>query len=606
MFRTHKCNELTLSNKWEKVTLSGWVNSTRDHWWVIFIDLRDRFWLTQIKADPATCNDSLIELAKSCKSEFVIKITWTVEARPEWTINSDLNSWEIEVIPTEIIILSEAEHPPFEVADEHHVREEVRMNYRYIDLRRKSMKDNIVARHDLTLYILDYLRANDFLYIETPQLIKNTPEWAREYIVPSRNSPWKAYVLPQSPQQLKQLLMVSWFDRYCQIAKCFRDEDLRWDRQPEFTQFDMELSFVEQNDIINLIEKLFDWINKDLYSSRPTMANPFPVLTYDYAMNTFGIDKPELRTEELKLIDVSEVCIQSDLKLFIDIINNWWVVKWLVADKIYTRWVIDKFTAKLQEKWAKWLAYIIWDEEGPKSPILKFFNEDLQKKLLDKLWAKKWTTCFFQATDLHSSNEYLWYLRNLLIEDMDLTKENENKLAYAWVVDFPMFEIDEEWNFAAKHHPFTKPKDEFLPLIHQKAEKLRSWEKLSDSDLKELMWVRADAYDLVLNGNEVAWWSIRIYDKNLQRDIFTLLWLSQQQIDERFWHIIKAFQYWVPPHGWIAIWFDRLLMVLRKSSSIREVMPFPKTQRWEDLMLKAPSEIEEKLLKEIWFKIITE
>ncbi|MEF2175218.1 MAG: aspartate--tRNA ligase, partial [Candidatus Absconditabacteria bacterium] len=413
-------------------------------------------------------------------------------------------------------------------------------------------------------------------------------------------------VLPQSPQQLKQLLMVSGFDRYCQIAKCFRDEDLRGDRQPEFTQFDMELSFVEQNDIISLIEKLFNGINNDLYSHRPIMANPFPVLTYDYVMNTFGIDKPELRTQELKLIDVSDVCLKSDLKLFVEIINNGGVVKGIVADKIYTRGVIDKFTAKLQEKGAKGLAYIIWDEEGPKSPILKFFSEELQIQLLEKLGAKKGTTCFFQATDLHSANEYLGYLRNLLISDMELTKENENKLAYAWVVDFPMFEIDEEGNFAAKHHPFTKPKDEFVPLINEKAEKLRSGEKLSESDLKQLMLVRADAYDLVLNGNEVAGGSIRIFDKNLQRDIFTLLGLSQEQIDDRFGHIIKAFQYGVPPHGGIAIGFDRLLMVLRNSSSIREVMPFPKTQKGEDLMLKAPSEIDDKLLKEIGFKIVTE
>lgn len=604
-YRTHKCWELTSSNIWETIKLSWWVNTSRDHWWVIFIDLRDRYWITQIKVDPATTESQTMSKAKEIKSEYVIQVEGKVSQRPEWTINSNISTWKIEIIPENIKILSESKHPPFEVADEHFVREETRMKYRYLDLRREQMQKNIKARNQITSKIFDSLKKEDFMYIETPFLIKNTPEWAREYIVPSRHSPGKSYVLPQSPQQLKQILMISGFDKYFQIAKCFRDEDLRGDRQPEFTQIDLEMSFVEENDIISLTEKLMKDIVSEIYPEKQILENPFPQIQRENAMNKYWVDNPETRIKNLEITDISEIAQKSDLKVFKDVVSNWGVVKGMLVDKTFTRWEIDKFTKLLQEKWAKWLAYIIWDEEGPKSPILKFFSEETQKELFEKMWAKEWTTIFFQATEWLEAVSYLGYLRTILIKEMNLTESLSNELWFTWIKDFPLFEIDEDsGKLTSSHHPFTQPQDKYLPLIKEISEKLQKWEKLNQEDKNKLLEVKAKAYDLVLNWNEIAGGSIRISDINLQNQIFTLLWISKEETQERFWHMLEAFQYWVPPHWGIAIWFDRLVMLLQNMSNIREIIPFPKTQKWEDLMLSAPTGIDENLLKELWLKII--
>ncbi len=603
MLRTHNCWEINEANIWQDIKISWWVNSARDHWWVIFIDLRDRFWITQVKADPDTVSNEVLEIAHWLKDEFVISVEWKVSQRPDWTENENIKTWKIEIIPNKIDILSKSDVLPFQVAEEKHVWEETRMKHRYLDLRREGMKNNIIARHNMTKEIFDFLVKKDFLYIETPSLIKNTPEWAREYIVPSRNKPWEAYVLPQSPQQLKQILMLSWFDRYFQIARCFRDEDLRWDRQPEFTQIDMELSFAEQSDVIDIITELFKEISKKSFPNKNIKDN-IPKLTWEEAMNKYWIDKPELRTKELEIIDVSDIASRSELKVFGDVVSNWWVVKWITANKVFTRSQVDKYTSLLQEKWAKWLAYIIWDEEGPKSPILKFFPEELQNELFERLWLKEGKTAFFQATDWLPANEFLGYLRTMLIKDMELTKGKENELDFTWVVDFPMFEIDEDtWKLVSMHHPFTKPKDDYIEYIKKVWKKIKNWENIDEKEKNELLKVKADAYDLTLNWYEIAGWSVRIHDQELQESIFYILWLKEEEIQERFWHMLEAFKYWVPPHAWIAIWFDRVVMIYQNMPNIREVIPFPKTQKWEDLLLNSPSEVDPKLLQELWLKI---
>ncbi len=603
MLRTHNCWQLTEKNIDEEIKLCGWVNSIRDHGGVIFIDLRDRFWITQVKADPDTVDQKVLEQTHKIKDEFVLQVVWTTKARPEWTQNPNIKTGDVELIPESIKILSKSDILPFQIDDEKHVWEEIRMKHRYLDLRRQSMQDNIIARHKMTNYIFNFLVNKDFLYIETPALVKNTPEWAREYIVPSRHNPWHAYVLPQSPQQLKQMLMLSGFDRYFQIAKCFRDEDLRGDRQPEFTQIDMELSFVEQDDIIQIMNELFVSLTKELFPWKKFDKN-IPIITWEQSMNKYWVDNPELRVKDLELIDISDIAKESDLKVFGDVVNSGGSIKSLVINKTFPRSQIDKYTSLLQEKWAKWLAYIVYEESWPKSPILKFFSESLQKQLFERLELKPWMTAFFQATDWLSCTEYLWYLRKNLITDLDLTSWKNDELAFTWVVDFPMFVIDEEtWKLNAKHHPFTKPKGEFLPLIKELWQKVEKWDKLSSQDIDKLLNVKADAYDLVLNWNEVAGWSVRMHDQELQKYIFYLIWLDDEQIQQRFSHMLKAFQYGTPPHAWIAIWFDRAVMIYQNTDNIREVIPFPKTQRWEDLMLQTPSEIDPKLLNELWLKL---
>ena len=603
MYRTHTCNELNLESDGQEIELSGWVHRRRDHGGVIFIDLRDRYGLTQIVSDPVDHKEAHDSMDK-VRGEFVIHIKGRVRPRPEGQTNKNLETGEIEVLVTELEILNTSKTPPFEIDQDKDVSEDLRLKYRYLDLRRDRMKSNILLRHQVIKSIREFLDEEDFVEVETPILIKGTPEGSREYLVPSRIYPGNFYVLPQSPQQLKQLLMVSGFDRYYQIARCFRDEDQRGDRQPEFTQIDVEMSFVTQDDILELFEKLFFEVSTKIYPDKKILSKPFQRITFDDAMNKYGIDKPELRTDQLQLVDISDIAAQSDFKVFKSIVEWWWVVKWMVVNKIFSRWEIDKFTALLQEKWAKWMAYIIWDAEWPRSPILKFFSDEQKNEIYKKIGAKEWTTSFFQATDWLSATSFLWYLRTILIKKLELTKWKENELAYAWIVDFPMFEVDDTWGISAMHHPFTKPKDEFIPYVIEIWKKLQEWWTLSDEDRAKLLEIRADAYDVALNWVEVWWWSIRIADPVLQKAIFSILWLSDTQITERFNHILEAFKYWVPPHGWLAIWYDRFVMVTQNMPNIREVIAFPKTQKWDDLMLQSPSEIEPKLLGELKLKVV--
>ncbi len=628
VYRTHTLDQIDESLLDQEVIVSGWVNSTRDHWGVIFIDLRDRYWKVQIKADPQTVSEKLMDIVKKVKDEYVIRVKWKVVERPAWTENPEIKSWRVEIVPEEVEILSEAQHPPFEVAKEHPVWEEIRMKYRYIDLRRESMKNNIIQRHKILHRIFNFLSDKGFLHIETPYLIKNTPEWAREFIVPSRFSPGKWYVLPQSPQQLKQILMVAGFDKYFQIARCFRDEDLRWDRQPEFTQIDLEMSFVNADDVMKVTEDMLLDVVEKLYPQKQVIKKPFPKLKWEEVMNKYWSDKPELRYVWMEIVDVSDIAQQSELKVFKNVVEDWWVVKWMLVDKVFSRWEVDKLTKLAQEKWAKWLAYIIFEWWEAKSPILKFFSDELKLKLFSRLSGRKfnsiekaldflnWKTAFFQATDWLQAVEILGFLRNYLIKELNLLNWKENELYFLWVVDFPMFELDEETGeIWAMHHPFTKPKDEYIDFIKQVWKQIKefreqTWKSVKEffrknpDILKKILEVKADAYDIVLNWYEIWGGSIRITDPQLQEAIFEILWLTPQQIEERFWHMLEAFKYWVPPHWWLAIWFDRLVMILQNEPNIRQVIAFPKTQKWEDLMLKTPSEIDEKLLKELGLRIV--
>ncbi len=607
MHRTHTLGELTSSDIGKKVVLSWRVNSIRDHWGIIFVDLRDRYGITQIKADPKTTDPKIMEILEEAWPEYVLKVQGKVVKRPQGTENPEIPTWEIEVIPSKVEILSKSEVLPFPVDVETPLKEETRMEYRYLDLRRQRMQQNIIARAKITQEAINHLiNKRNFLYIETPALIKNTPEGAREYIVPSRHSPWKAYVLPQSPQQLKQILMVSGFDRYVQLARCFRDEDLRGDRQPEFTQIDLEMSFVEQEDVLNILEDLFIHLSESLYPSRPLIFKPFERMSFDEAMDRFGIDKPELRTQQLQLQDLTEIMAQTDLHVFKKIIEQGGVAKAIVAPKVYTRWEIDKFEKLLKEKGAKGLAYFIVENWEIKSPLIKYFSQEVLNKFRQALGLNNSSniTVFVQVDEWLKATDLLGYLRNLLIKDLNLLEGKQDQLAFARVVDFPMFEYDEEANeIAAMHHPFTKPKDEYIPLILELAQKLKKDGKLSSEDKKQMMQIKADAYDLVLNGYEIWGGNIRIHDAKLQEAIFVLLGLTPEQIQNRFGHMLKAFSYWVPPHWGFAVGFDRAVMVYQNEPNIREVIAFPKTQKWEDLMLKAPSEIEPDLLKELGLEI---
>lgn len=588
----------------QTVTLGWWAHTIRDHGGVLFVDLRDRYGITQIKADPATTDASLLQTINAIKDEYVIKVTGEVAARPEWTINSDLATGEIEVIPTSVEILSASKPLPFQISQENAVGEEIRMEHRYLDLRRERMKDNIMARSTLTMATFEFFRDEGFVYVETPSLIKNTPEWAREYIVPDRRRSWSGYVLPQSPQQLKQMLMVAGYDRYVQLARCFRDEDLRGDRQPEFTQIDLEMSFVEQEDVLQLMERYYRHLFA-FYPHKMIQNDTFRRMTYDEAMSIYGIDKPEWRTEKLTITDVSEIAAQSDMKVFGDIVASGGVVIGMVSDKLYSRGEIDKFTTRLQEKGAKWLAYIVWGENGPTSPILKFFSEEQQQALLTQLWLTEGKVAFFQAWDWQPAHELLGYLRTILIEEQWLVTNKQDELACGFVTDFPMFEVDEEtWGIAAVHHPFTKPKDEDIPYVLELAKMIEWWHTLTSDERTAVMAIKSDAYDVVVSGYEAAGGSIRIHDATLQKAIFTIFGLSEQEIEARFGHMLRAFSYGVPPHGGCAVGFDRTVMILQDEPNIREVIAFPKTQKGEDLLLGAPSAIDEKLYDELHLRVV--
>lgn len=598
MLKTHTCGELTLENNDEEVTLAGWVNRRRDHGGVIFIDLRDRFGITQVTVDPESAdiqNTNAHEVAEQARSEYVLQVTGKVRPRPEGFANPNLPTGQVEVIPSKVTILNKAKTPPFYLTSEgtaaDAVDESLRLKYRYLDLRREKMMNNLILRHNIVRFIREYLSAKDFLEVETPILLKSTPEGARDFVVPSRLHEHEFYALPQSPQQLKQLLMVAGVERYFQIARCFRDEDLRADRQLEFTQLDLEMSFVEAEDIRALIEEMLIQLSAEV-SDKQIMQVPFPVITYDDAMDKYGIDRPDLRFD-LQLFDISEVIANSEFGVFSNTVKGGGQVKGVLypggAD--LPRREIDGFTDFVKQYGAKGLAWIGVTGEadgdgnyGPdalRTQIAKFLSQEEINGIIETSGASVGDLILIVGDKPAVTAQCLSNLRLEIGQRAGLI--NEDILAFCWVVDFPLLEYNEDMaRWQAVHHPFTSAKDE-------------DWEKLE----LETRDVKAKAYDVVLNGWELGGGSIRIHRDDYQNRLFSVLGMEGEEIDAQFAHLIEAFQYGAPPHGGIALGIDRVVALYAGTTSIRDVIAFPKTAAGTDLMVNSPSPVETEQLDEL-------
>ena len=597
MYRTHTCWELTKAQLGSEVILAGWVNKTRNLGGMTFIDLRDRYGIMQITCDPSKMNFELPEI----KSEYVLRVYGKVIARPESMINKEMVTGEVELEPTKIEVLASCKELPFSVDHENAVGEDMRLEYRYLDLRRKTMKDNTIMRHKLYMETMKFFDEKGFLHLETPTFIKNTPEGSREFVVPARFEPGKFFVLPQSPQQHKQMLMVAGFDKYYQMARCYRDEDPRGDRQPEFTQVDFELSFVEQQDILELMEEYCKLLAKKYYPNRPIKADPFPVLTWKEAMDTYGIDKPELRVENVKLLELTDWAKKSEFSLF----QNSACIKGMIVPKEMGRSELEKkYESFIKNKGSKALPCLCFTKsEGIKGSIAKFFSESALEELKTLTGIQEGETIFFQADTWLNACNYMGMLRNEVIKELELTKGKEEELAFCFVVDMPLFEEGDDGELGATHHPFTTPTKADIPFVKELGKKLSEGGAMTEEERARLLEVKSDSYDMVLNGYELGGGSIRIHDSELQHAIFALLGLSEAQIQIRFGHLLKCFQYGVPPHGGCAFGFDRIVMLFQKMENIREVIIFPKNQKYRDLMLNAPSEIDHDLLHSLALEI---
>ena len=583
MRRTHHCCELGADDIGKEVVLMGWVQRRRDHGGVIFIDLRDRNGITQVVFNPEV-HQAVHAKAHALRSEYVIGVKGKVDNRPEGMINSNLVTGEIEVLVTELKILNHALTPPFQIEDSAEVSETIRLQNRHLDLRRPNLQQSLILRHRAGAAVRQYLNENGFIDVETPFLTRSTPEGARDYLVPSRVSPGQFYALPQSPQIFKQLLMISGFDRYYQIVRCFRDEDLRADRQPEFTQIDIEMSFVGEDDIMDLGEGMVVSLFKDVLGK--TLEAPFPRLTYDEAVGRYGLDKPDTRFG-LELRDISDIVENSGFKVFSSVVEKGGMVKALNAKGCidFSRKEIDDLTEFVAIYKAKGLAWIKVRENEWQSPITKFFSDEEKAQMKTRLDMEPGDLVFFVADQPKITNEALGHLRNHIGERLDLI--DKDAFNFVWVTHFPLMEYDEVENRnQALHHPFTAPLED-------------DYDKL-DSDPVS---VKSRAYDLVLNGFEIGGGSIRIHRKEVQEQVFKALGLTPETYEEKFGFLISALESGAPPHGGIAFGFDRLVMLMCGQTSIRDVIAFPKTQRAACLLTSAPSETSKAQLDELYLKV---
>jgi aspartyl-tRNA synthetase len=575
---------LRTSDIGKTVTLTGWVDTRRDLGGVIFIDLRDRYGKTQVVFNPQT-NASVHELAGSLRNEFVISVSGKLENRPEGTINPELATGEIDVMATELTILNKAETPPFPIDDKVDTNEDLRLKYRYLDLRRPVLQHNMVFRHKLYQVVHRYFDENNFIEVETPVLMKSTPEGARDYLVPSRVQRGKFYALPQSPQTYKQILMVAGMDRYVQITKCFRDEDLRADRQPEFTQIDVEMSFVDEEDVQRMAEGMIARIFKELKGI--DIQLPLPRLTYKQAMERYGSDKPDTRFE-MKITTLNQLVQGSGFKVFADNVAKGGVVAGLVVPGAgsFTRNQMDNLVDYTKSLGVGGLAYIKWTDKGLESALEKFLGKELMEKLAAEMGARQGDLLLFVSDNWFKTYSTLGTLRVDMAKRLNLI--DESKWNLVWVTEFPMFEFsEEEQRYVAMHHPFTSPMLEDVHLLETAPEKARS-----------------RAYDMVLNGNELGGGSIRIHDSALQAKVFGLLGIEKEEAEKRFGFLMNAFKYGAPPHGGIAFGLDRIVMLLTGMKSIRDVIAFPKTASAVSLMDEAPSDVEENQLRELHIRIV--
>ena len=592
--RTHACGDVSTKDIGATVTLVGWTNKWRDHGGVVFIDLRDRSGIVQVVFSPEV-DEEIHRAAHRIRNEFVIQVEGNVRARPEGTVNPSIPTGEVEVVVRKLLVLNESKPLPFMVDDETDASESLRYRHRYLDLRRPVIQQNIIIRHRVTRAFREYLDGSGFLDIETPVLTKSTPEGARDYLVPSRTNPGHFFALPQSPQIFKQILMVSGLEKYYQIVKCFRDEDLRADRQPEFTQVDIEMSFVKREDVISMVEDMLHKVFKNAIGIDIEAA--FPRLTYHDAMERYGSDKPDLRFG-LELKNVSDIVKDSSFKVFLDTVSQGGIIKGLNAKGLagYSRKELDDLTKEVQGFGAKGLAWMKV-KSSIESPIAKFFPEQTLKMLVERFEAEEGDLLLFVADKANVANDCLSRLRNEIAKRLELVKSGDYK--FVWITDFPLFEWnDDEKRYEAMHHPFTAPMEEDL----DKFQSLDISSSLRTPD-SELSTLRAQAYDIVLNGYEIGGGSIRIHKKDVQDRMFQLLNISREEANDKFGFLLEALEYGAPPHGGIALGLDRLVMIMAGAHSIRDVIAFPKTQKAICPLSNAPSAVDIKQLQELGIKL---
>ena len=586
MYKTHTCGELRASHAGQETTLAGWVHNVRTFGGVIFLVLRDRHGITQVVSNPDAFPDAH-KVISEARAEWVLQVTGPVKMRPSDQFNPKMATGEIEVEAQTVVVLNQSKSTPIVVSRDEDENEDIRLRYRYLDLRRERMTRNMVLRHKVVKFMRDYMDEHGFIEVETPILFKATPEGARDYLVPSRIHPGHFYALPQSPQQLKQLLMVAGMDRYFQIARCFRDEDLRGDRQPEFTQLDLEMSFAHRDDVLDLVEDLYTKMLPSVAPHKKLFSSPWPKFSHREVVERYGTDKPDLRFG-MELIDVGEVFAKSEFKVFQSALEGGGVIKCIVAPGCagYSRKEVDALTESAKALGAKGLATLALTGEGVKGTAAKFVSEAEVEAVKSKTDAKEGDLILFAADARAVVNKVLGGLRVILRDKLDLA--DKDMMAFAWVVDFPMFAWnEEEQKWDAEHHPFTMPKLDDLPKF--------------ETNPAEIM---SDAYDMVCNGYEMASGSIRIHRSDIQLKVFQLLGLSGDEIEQKFGHMLEAFEFGAPPHGGMAPGIDRLVMLLADEPNIREVIAFPKNQAGRDVMADAPALATERQLKDLHIKVV--